>query len=407
MSSLCDPGVRVFDAHSNKRQKVTNDKLASGGEIDPEAPVNNTFGLEEEAELWFRQEKERSKTSYLMPGPQYTPYVTTNGKIPASHFQAAFSEFGKRFGNGQRTTTRDAPSVLLVASGVISEDWVPGEDIGRASFLLIPRLYYKGRSQSALFLTYMPGPEHGSVDGSFADDFGAWRRRYPVLLKYFVSGQSSGGYGHHQPDKRLFPKKKFRDRQGRDIDRGNKDQPYSRFHWEVEYENRDPVELRQRGKVYMRCKYTRLFLAAKFYAPDGNGEFEASIVLWGKTTPASDETTVVEAVSFGAKDLSDEHKKEFFAPRHDRLVGVRTDQWRCPQPVGNNDNATPAEWMLSVPFQGFVYKVTTEKRTDGTLPYLADELKDGELGDLTIDLRAMRTQYSALLDVGDDEDSSE
>ena len=73
-------------------------------------------------------------------------------------------------------------------------------------------------------------------------------------------------------------------------------------------------------------------------------------------------------------------------------VGVRTDQWRRPQPVGNNDNATPAEWMLSVPFQGFVYKVTTEKRTDGTRPYLADELKDGELGDLTIDLRAMRTQ---------------
>ena len=213
MSSLCDPGVGVFDAHSNKRQKVTNDKLASRGEIDPEAPVNNTFGLEEEANLWFRQEQERSKTSYLMPGPQYTPYVTTNGKIPASHFQAAFSEFGKRFGNGQRTTTRDAPSLLLVASGVISEDWVPGEDIGRARFLLIPRLYYEGRSQSALFLTYMPGPEHGSVDGSFADDFGAWRRRYLVLLKYFVSGQSSGGYGHHQPGKRLFPKKKFRDRQ--------------------------------------------------------------------------------------------------------------------------------------------------------------------------------------------------
>jgi hypothetical protein len=285
MSSLCDPGVGVFDAHSNKRQKVTNDKLASGGEINPEAPVNNPFGLEEEAELWFRQEQERSKTSYLMPGPQYTPYVTSNSKIPASQFQAAFSEFGKRFGNGQRTTTRDAPSVLLVASGVISEDWVAGDDIGRARFLLIPRLYYEGRSQSALFLTYMPGPEHGSVDGSFADDFGAWRRRYPVLLKYFVSGQSSGGYGHHQPDKRLFPKKKFRDRQGRDIDRGNKDQPYSRFLWEVEYENKDPAELRQRGKVYMRCKYTRLFLAAKFYAPDGNGEFEASIVLWGKTTP--------------------------------------------------------------------------------------------------------------------------
>lgn len=35
----------MFDAHSNKRQRVTKDKLASRSEIDSEAPVNNTFGL--------------------------------------------------------------------------------------------------------------------------------------------------------------------------------------------------------------------------------------------------------------------------------------------------------------------------------------------------------------------------
>lgn len=224
------------------------------------------------------------------------------------------------------------------------------------------------------------------------------------MQKYFVSGQRLGGYRLHQPDKRLFSKKKFRGRNGRDVDKGNKNLPYSRFHWEVEYDNRDPVELHQRGKVYMKCKYTRLFLGAKFYAPDGNGEFEASIVLWRKITPNSDVITVVEAVSFGTKDLSDDHKSEFFASRHDRLVGVRPDQWRRPHPVENPDDGTPAAWMLTVPFQGMVYKVTTERQTDGTRPYLADQLEDGELGDLTIDLRIMLTQYSATLDLGSDDD---
>lgn len=418
MSSLADPAVGVFEASSHKRQKVDHDECSErdemGGNESEEAciQVRNTFGLEDDAALWFCKEQERAKTSYLRAGPQYIPYIATNGKIPTKHIHAAFSEFEKRF--GQRTTTvktapkddSQAPTVILVASGVIDEDWVPGEDIGHARFLLIPKLSPSGGS--ALFLTYMPGPEHGSIDGSFADDFGAWRRRYPVLQKYFVSGQSSGGYGHYQPDKRLFPKKKFRDRQGRDVDRGNKNLPYSRFNWEVEYDNRDPVELRQRGKVYMNCKYTRLFLAAKFYAPDGNGgNFEASMVLWRKTNPANDVIAVVEAVSFGTKDLSDDHKREFFAPRHDRIVGVRPEQWRRPQPVENpdDDNATtPSEWMLSVPFSGIVYKVMSERRTDGTRPYLAEELVDGQLGDLQIDLRTMLMQYSATVDLGDDDD---
>ena len=376
--------------------------------------VNCTFGLEKEAELWFQKEKERAKTSYLMVGPQYKPYIATNGKIPTKHVLAAFSEFNKRFGQRTKTATTavskeeehaHAPSVLLVASGVISEDWAPDEDIRNARFLLIPKLSSAGGA--ALFLTYMPGPKHGSIDGSFADDFGAWRRRYPVLQKYFVSGQSCGGCGHYQPNKCLFPKRNFRDRQGRDVDRSNENLPYSRFHWEVEYDNRDPVELRQRGKIYMGCKYTRLFLGAKFYAPDGNdGKFEASIVLWGKMTPASDQVTVVEAVSFGTKDLLANHKRKFAAPHHDQLVGVRPEQWRRLQPTENSDdNATPAEWTLSVPFQGIVYKVMTEKRADRTRPYLADALEDGELGNLTVDLRAMLTQFSATLEYTDDDSS--
>ena len=373
--------------------------------------LTNTFGLDAEAEKWFGCELERSKNSYLKEGPQYKHYASTNGKIPTKHLHEALSEFKKRFGGKQNGTKTSAfnnkgvhsPSVLLVASGV-SKTWVPDDSIGNAHFLLFPELSAAGGS-SALFLTYMPGPEHGAINGAFANAFGAWIYRYPAMENYFLSGQSSGGYGYHQPDKRLFPRKQFRDRQGRDVDKGNKGLPYSRFYWEVEYDNRDPVELRQRGMVYMKCKYTRLFLGAKFYAPEESGEFESAIVLWGKITQGSDKVTVVEAVSFGTKDLSDDHKNEFFTNRHDRLVGVRPDQWRRPLLKGHPQRVpatTPADWMLTVPFQAFLYKVTTEKRDDGTRPYLSDVLEEGEVGDLTINLRSMLSQFAGTI-VDDDE----
>ena len=68
-----------------------------------EAPLyNNTFGLEKEAETWFTKEQERSKLSYLRPGPQYTPYTSANGQILAKHLHKTCSEFYKRFANAQQ-----------------------------------------------------------------------------------------------------------------------------------------------------------------------------------------------------------------------------------------------------------------------------------------------------------------
>mmetsp|Transcript_19558 Transcript_19558/g.53854 ORF Transcript_19558/g.53854 Transcript_19558/m.53854 type:complete len:391 (-) Transcript_19558:203-1375(-) len=370
------------------------------------------FGLQEEAKKWVQQEEERSNMSYLTPGPSYEHYVSQNGKVPPKQFQEAFVEFGNRYGGrargfkvtttGTKTTTVE-PSVVLVATRV-SEDWEPTEDMDPARFLLVPELA-ASKNGAALFITYMPGPEHGSIDGAFSDLLGAWRRRFPILQKYFATGQSSGGYGHFQPNRSIYPRKKFRDRAGRDIDKRKKGLAYSRLVWEVEYKNRDPVEIRQRGKRYLSNNYTRLFLAAKFYEPDENNDYkyEAAIVLWGKVTPSSNDISVVDAVSFGTIDLSDDHKNDFFEHRRDRLLGVSLDQWRqCPA----NESVAAASSTITIPYSGVLYKVTKEPQVGGNRPYLLDGIEDGEIEDLTIDLPYLRQQFENALD-DDDEDSDD
>ena len=175
-----------------KRRKVTHDggvnsyggpDTSHGRETDGEPAqelLTNTFGLDAEAELWFSRELERS---YLMEGPQYKPYASTDGTIPTKHLYESLREFHKRFGTEQKGTKTTAcndkgvhsPSVLLVASGV-SKAWVPDEGIGRARFLLFPELSAAGGS-SALFTTYMPGPEHGAIDSAFAGEIWVWIRQ--------------------------------------------------------------------------------------------------------------------------------------------------------------------------------------------------------------------------------------
>ena len=366
------------------------------------------FGLQEEAKIWVKQEENRSKMSYLVPGPSYKHYVSRNGTVPREQFREAFVEFGNRYGGktkrdetttaGTKSTTAEL-SVVLVATGV-SEDWEPTEDMDPARFLLVGGLT-ASKNGAALFITYMPGPEHGSIDGAFSDLLGAWRRRFPVLQQYFATGQSSGGYGHFQPDRSIYPRKKFRDRQGRDIDKAKKNLAYSRFVWEVEYKNRDPVEIRQRGRRYLSNTYTRLFLAAKFYEPDRNNDhkYEAAIVLWGRVTSSSNRISVVDAISFGSIDLSNDHKNDFFEPRHDRLLGVNPDQWRrCPA----NESAAAEASTITIPYSQILYKVTKEPQVGGNRPYLLDCIEDGEIEDLTIDLPYLRQQFENALDEVED-----
>jgi hypothetical protein len=82
----------------------------------------------------------------------------------------------------------------------------------------------------------------------------------------------------------------------------------------------------------MKSPYNRLYLAAKIYGPDlVDGKTEAAIVLWGRTGTGGgnndddddDDIKVIEAISFGTKDLSEKHKNEFAGKADAKtLVGV-------------------------------------------------------------------------------------
>lgn len=251
-----------------------------------------------------------------------------------------------------------------------------------------------------MFVTYKPGSYHGAIDGCFMDDFGVWKRTQHAL-SVLSSGVSSGGKNHSQPDRRIFPRQPRRDIHGNDVDQCNESQPYSRLIWEIEYGNRDPIGLRQYGKKMMGPVYNRLFLGAKFSAFDTHGRFEAAIVLWGKPDGHNngDTISVVKAVSFGTKDLSDDTKAEFFEHRADCLIGVRGDQWRRPtnadgRPPSDPPEVTPEEWMLKIPYRGILYKVGAVEPDDyGQFQYLLDVLEDGAIVDLPINLLIMAGEF--------------
>ena len=117
--------------------------------------------------------------------------------------------------------------------------------------------------------------------------------------------------------------------------------------------------------------------------------YEAAIVLWGKPD-GSNETTVMDAVSFGTKDLSDENKKEFLEHRSTRLVGVQFDQWRRPQ----DQDDPAANWTIRVPFRGFLYKVAKKKpKRTQTIVYVLNEIEEGDVEDLNINLQGMAKDY--------------
>ncbi|KAL3911310.1 MAG: hypothetical protein SGILL_007330 [Bacillariaceae sp.] len=338
-----------------------------------------------EGEKWLHDELEKAKNSYLIEGAEYQPFQCSgkNGDVPTTHLQKAIEEYKRRFFGASASS----PSVVLVATGVNKEWSVPEGVVGCARFLLFPQL--GATKQSALFITYMPGPTHGAMDNWFVGMLNHWKIQNQVLVSHLSGGLSSGGYGQFQPDARVFPFKKNRDHNGRDSDRANEQNPYSRFIWEVEYGNRDPVEIRERGRMYLTPNYTRLFLAVKLYELSTDGRYEAAAVLWGKADGQSDTITVIRAISFGTKDLSDDHKHEFFQRRANRLVGVDVNQWVRPTPHGDQ-----ASWQLTVPYRGVLFKVSKGKPEGGQeTQYVLDDLGGDAVDDLVIDLRGLVAEY--------------
>mgnify|MGYP001803315754 CR=1 FL=1 len=104
----------------------------------------------------------------------------------------------------------------------------------------------------------------------------------------------------------------------------------------------------------MTCIYTQLFLGAKFYAPDDDGGFEAARDLSGKETDGSNTVSVLDAVSSGTKDLSDNHKLELFTHCSGWLVGGGVDYLRRLADAEDEDRDNFEEdWTLVSPFRDF------------------------------------------------------
>lgn len=398
-------GTSMVDAISSKRKngglKVSDSrKGAPVAEEDLTDDDNDPFELKDQAQVWLKEQaSDRKRTT---SSECYKPYDASRckGQIPESHWDRAFEEFRCRFMDETNSSyCRTGPSVLLVATGV-EQHWTPGEGLRTAKFLFFPELECGcTKKTSALFITYMTGKEHGAADTAVNNYIGKWILDNK-LNGVLNGGLSSGDYAKPQPDRRVFPKPPFGDGD-RDIDRANGDEACSRLVWEVEYKNRNPIDMRKNGKRLMKSPYNRLYLAAKIYEPSDDGTTEAAIVLWGRTVGNdNDDIHVLEAVSFGTKDLSEEHKNEFAGiASRTTLVGVDTNEWRRPQEFPPNyprlqnpldPEPTPDDLFLNIPLEGILYKILIPSSgTEESQTYLTDLMENNSrnVTKMKIDLR--------------------
>jgi hypothetical protein len=391
---------------------------------DADDDDDNHFGLKDDAVKWIQQEMlPYGDEAYLLPINHYRPLVLPKDgiKIPATQFQTAAAEYERRSKAAMDRTTQP----VLVAVGVndVTMRLFHNDEEGptkKARYLFFPTISWR-EHRGALFVTYMPGPAHGGVDAYFIGEAQSWRTSCAAVETVLDSGCSSGAHNAVQPDHRFFPYRKYRDKNGNDKDKAHHGLPHTRMYWEIEYDHRKIGELRQHGANLMRrTPYTRLFLGATISKPDpgDDDKYEAAIVLWGKADDGAAATiSVLDAVSFGTRGLSDATKAEYSKIRQDRLPEVGADAWRRPDnadetPVVLASPTTPGQWLLHVPFTRLLYKVMTGKRKpdeDRTYEYLLDTLCEGEVKDLVVDL--LRMSYSVYMKtnaaVRDDESNDE
>jgi hypothetical protein len=341
---------------------------------------DDPFDLKEQAKTWLANELKAAGDE--KSSESFSPYNASrnDGTIPTKHWDKAYAEFHRRF---VENTSSSGPSILLVATNV-SKKWTPGEELLKAKYLFFPNIDYAGETLSALFITYMPGPEHGAADAYVNRRISVWWEGSPVLEKILNGGLSSGSYRNPQPDSRIFPGKKYKNHIGNDdVDKRNGNVPYSRLIWEVEWKNRSPLDIRRNGKVLMKSPYNRLYLAAKIYGVDDNdGKMEAAIVLWGREEGNGDGIKVMQAVSFGTKDLSQENKDDFAKNDSNCLVvsllmhGYGLQFSRKIILTLMRPDETPEELMLNIPVEGILYKVSYKTAEMDQARYLTELVRD-------------------------------
>lgn len=330
------------------------------------------YGLKNDAQGWLEHDMKSHQPQDYRPLRINTDDDKNLKEDIKKARDKAVTEYGKRVREqvekADEENTMEPIRPVLVAFGVSKKNMEMfhyEEALGSGRFLYFPTLNWIGEEGGALFLTYMAGPWHGAVDSAFLYGTNKWMDNSG--LKYTLDyAANSGGYGKTQPDGRIYPAPTSRDG-GEDRDDANVDLPYSRLYWECEHKNRNIIELRKLGFDLMNGKrYTRLFLGCKFEARDQNNRFEASIVLWGKPDGEEETIRVLEAISFGSKDIGDTSKNQWESDGGaNKLPAVDPDEWKRPQDAGDCpytqiidvDTDPNNEWKLNIPFECLLYKV--------------------------------------------------
>ena len=289
-------------------------------------------------------------------------------KVADAHLKRACKEYQERFAFCTEQEEADShcfsgSPYLLVAINVKST-WKTPDAFPRFRFAL----FRMQEDMSALFITLMPGPIHGSIDGEFSDMIGEYRRQNNLVA--FVDKCHRGG-GTYQPDISIAPM--YPDPNpppgiaDRDTDRGG---PQCRVVVEFEFGNRNADALREVGHVVLSHHYGSLFIGIKVWNKESAGTrnagcFGAALVVWEKN-----HTTGVRAVrhalDFGTKPLSTQTKNAWNkAPTPLMLPRVPVATWVRPPPVPAQPVATPGQaqlgtppgWSLDLPANAIFYRM--------------------------------------------------
>ena len=278
--------------------------------------------------------------------PEAGGHRVMRGKPAVAALRSSVHELERRFGavtveeDEVNPATDDSCPYVLVALGV-KQTWVPPPSLMKMRFVVLPvspKVVGADVDPTALFITCMPGKEHGAADGFIHDDIGGWLDRNSLRPFLGQCTNSSHAAGSKMPDTRLDP---MYPAPGPPLDNDG-GVPFSRLIVEVEYAHRGADELRRIGQHYLNDHYCRAFLAVKIWKK-GAGGFGAVAALWLKD--AAGNVALDQAFDFGTKPIGQDTRKAWAkplaAPTHLPAVPVAGAGWFVrPMPVP----AAPAIW---------------------------------------------------------------
>ena len=344
----------------------------------------NPFGLREQAEQW--------RTKQLQDKGNYRP-LRSEETVSLPQF---LSQFQKACAEYHRRSESEHSLAVLVGVG-IDEKLIEMSDECRpkAHYLFYPKL--GAEEQSALFITYLAGSEHGRVLSEISHQLGCWLDSNEGLEERLATVLGAGPHNGFQPDIRVYPNLRFMD-WFLDVDPDNDDRPFSRLIVEVEWMNRGPVDLRERGYKYFYkrpldkedpdykpdtdddasddannnandddsgLKHVRMFLGCSLFGDNAALEtmelndlkYYAALVLWKRDEEDDDKIKVHEAISFGTNPLEDAHKAQYETHGQEMLPRVDRNKWSY---LENNGDAR----KMVIPKEGFLYKVNRVSQAD-------------------------------------------